>query len=280
MRKNIFELLAATFDMAQEVSRLDDIIRKRFSFIHYESHKYTLERYVDIYCFSDWKSRGHFLDLADFLKATSYTKILTSAKKNPEDFLTFIEIGYNLYCMANKKFLQSDDTWEYFDAYALFHQIADDCLAHFNHKIFYNEELEQAIVVEDKPEVTAVVEIEEDTDIAFEIVRYNHHALKGNITAKRAILLKMGSQLEPLRSQISVCNKALEKDIFFMLNNLNIRHNNSVLGDAKYKPFVASMDADTLENWYDELYQMILLAKLELANANRMEQVEILKQNF
>ena len=91
-RKNIFELLAETFDMAQEVSRLDDIIRKRFSFIHYESHKYTLERYVDIYCFSDWKSRGHFLDLADFLKATSYTKILTSAKKNPEDFLTFIEI--------------------------------------------------------------------------------------------------------------------------------------------------------------------------------------------
>ena len=163
---------------------------------------------------------------------------------------------------------------ECYDTYEMFPQIADDCLAHFNHKIFYNEELEQAIVVEDKPEVTAVVEIEEATDIAFEIVRYNHHALKGDITAKRAILLKMGSQLEPLRSQISACNKTLEKDIFFMRNNLNIRHNNCVPGDAKYKPFVASMDAETLENWYDELYQMILLAKLELANVKRMEQVE------
>lgn len=220
------------------------------------------------------------MDLDDFLKATSYTKVFASAKKNPEDFLTFIEIGYNLYYIAKKVFSQTDDSWEYYDTYEMFPQIADDCLAHFNHKIFYNEELEQAIVVEDKPEVTAVVEIEEDTDIAFEIVRYNHHALKGDITAKRAILLKMGSQLEPLRSQISACNKTLEKDIFFMLNNLNIRHNNCVPGDAKYKPFVASMDAETLENWYDELYQMILLAKLELANVKRMEQVETLKQNI
>lgn len=279
-RKNIFELLAATFDMAQEVSRLDDIIRKRFSFVWYGMTNYTLERYVDEYCFSDWESRGHFLDLSDFLNAISYTKILTSAKNNPEAFLTFIEIGYNLYYLAKKEFLQTDDSWECYDTYEMFPQIADDCLAHFNHKIFYNEELEQAIVVEDKPEVTAVVEIEEDTDIAFEIVRYNHHALKGDISAKRAILLKIGSQLEPLRSQISACNKTLEKDIFFMLNNLNIRHNNCVPGDAKYKPFVASMDAETLENWYDELYQMILLAKLELANVKRMEQVETLKQNI
>ena len=140
--------------------------------------------------------------------------------------------------------------------------------------------MEQAIVIEDKPAVTAAVEIEQDPDIAFEIVRYNHHALKGDIASKKSILIKLGSQLEPLRHELSDRYKNLASDIFFMLNNLNIRHNNCVPSDTKYKPYVAAMTPDELEGWYDELYQMILLAKLELDHINRIPQIETLKQNL
>lgn len=279
-RKNLFEKLASTFNIAQEATRLNDIIKNRYFFVHNYTQKYTLEQYVDIYCFSDWKNRHHFLDLDDFLKASSFGKTLSLAKKDPEAFLDFIEIGYNLYCMANKVFLQSDDSWKYYDAYTLFPKIADDCLAHFNHKIFYNEDLEQAIVIEDKPEVTAVVELEEDPDIAFEIIRYNHHTLKGDIAAKKAILIKLGSQIEPIRPELSDRYKVLAADIFFMLNNLNIRHNNCTPGDAKYKPYVDTMTDEELEDWYDELYQMILLAKLELDHVDRIPKIEALKQKF
>ena len=76
-------------------------------------------------------------------------------------------------------------------------------------------------------------------------------------------------------------NNKLTDDIFFMLNNVNIRHNNCAPEDrAKYKEYVAAMNSDQLEAWYDELYQMILLAFLLLDNEERAQKVSELKDNI
>ena len=72
-------------------------------------------------------------------------------------------------------------------------------------------------------------------------------------------------------------NAVLESDIFFMLNNFNIRHNNKNKGDKNYKEYVAKMRKDRLEKWYDELYQMILLAFLLMDNTKRTDRVKELK---
>ena len=277
-RQNIFEKLRSKWDMEYEVNCLHRLITSEHAFSHHGS--YTFKSYVNLHAFCEWKNRGHFLNLNDFLDAVSYDDIYDDATDDPEAFLDFIEILYNIYYIARRSFEETDDEWRYYEAYELFPQIADDCLAHFNHKVFYFPDSEQAIVAEDKPEVTAAVEIEQDPDIAFEIVRYNHHALKGDIASKKAILIKLGSQLEPLRPELSDRYKNLATDIFFMLNNLNVRHNNCVPGDAKFKPYVASMTTVELEGWYDELYQMILLAKLELDHSERIPKIEALKQNF
>lgn len=65
-----------------------------------------------------------------------------------------------------------------------------------------------------------------------------------------------------------------------MLNNLNIRHNNKNKGDKNYKEYVAKMRKNRLEKWYDELYQMILLAFLLMDNAERAEKVKELKEKI
>lgn len=62
-----------------------------------------------------------------------------------------------------------------------------------------------------------------------------------------------------------------------MLNNFNIRHNNKNKGDKNYKEYVAKMRKDRLEKWYDELYQMILLAFLLMDNTKRTDRVKELK---
>ena len=62
-----------------------------------------------------------------------------------------------------------------------------------------------------------------------------------------------------------------------MLNNLNVRHNNKNKGDKNYKEYVAKMRKDRLEKWYDELYQMILLAFLLMDNTKRTDRVKELK---
>ena len=63
-------------------------------------------------------------------------------------------------------------------------------------------------------------------------------------------------------------------------NNMNIRHNNSTEGDKNYREVVAKMTQDELENWYDETYQLCLLAFLELDNVERTKKVAQLKASF
>ena len=66
-----------------------------------------------------------------------------------------------------------------------------------------------------------------------------------------------------------------------MLNNLNIRHNNRSKKDkSKYKEYVANMSKTRLEKWYDELYQMMLLAFLLLDNIERKKKVSELKSKI
>lgn len=65
-----------------------------------------------------------------------------------------------------------------------------------------------------------------------------------------------------------------------MFNNMNIRHNNCAEGDKNYKKVVAKMSQDELESWYDETYQLCLLAFLELDNVERTKKVAELKASF
>ncbi|MCD8158515.1 MAG: hypothetical protein LUD77_06385, partial [Clostridiales bacterium] len=150
---------------------------------------------------------------------------------------------------------------------------------HYNHKAYYDENKEQVLVIEDKAEVTAVAEILEDK-LSFEVIRYNHHSLNGNIKQKKDILLELGSELESKRKLLESFNKGLSSDIFYILNNLNLRHNNCAKGTNNYKEAVALMQEDMLESWYDELYKMILLAFLELDHQERKKKVDQLKQEI
>ena len=153
----------------------------------------------------------------------------------------------------------------------------DDILGQHNHVAYINEEQECVLVVEDKAEVTAAAEIMPTPALAVDIVRYNHRTLKGEIELKKKILLALGVELEAKRKKLHVINATLENDIFFMLNNLNIRHDNKSKGDKNYKEYVAKMRKERLEKWYDELYQMILLAFLLMDNAQRVEKIKELK---
>ena len=104
-------------------------------------------------------------------------------------------------------------------------------------------------------------------------------AMKGDLERKKAILVTLGDKLEPQRDKLEKVNDHLKKDIFCLLNNLNLRHNNTDPG-SNYRPYVASMKDEELEQWYDDLYQMILLAFLELDHLDRKGRIEQLNENL
>ena len=279
-RKNIFDVISGSFDIARELQRIKQLFEAEHPvYVLSARTNYSVFRYVDKYGFYQWRNRGRCVDANDFLSILEYEELWKSAPTNLQDLLTLIEIIYN-FCWivkkadGNMKVLTDRNQEKHF---SILEETLIACLSHYNHKGVYFSELEQLIVIEDKPEATAVAEIV-DNDLGYKVLRYNHYILKGDLQAKKDILLALGADLEPQREQIKAIDKTLEDGIFYILNNLNLRHNNTTEGDRYYRQAVVDMDNATLENWYDELYQMMLLAYLQMDQTERNTRVKALKQ--
>ena len=275
-RKNIFEMVAEIFDITTELNRMYRLFEKR-CIVPWAHRSYTVRDFIYYTGFSTWRNRGRCVDLNDFLSLLDYDSLWSNAETDVSDLFTLIEIIYNFWYVVDKRISLSYGSGDDSRDFKLLRKIMDDCLAQYNYKGEYFPYLEQLIVIEDKPEATAVAEIV-DNDLSYKVLRYNHYMLKGDLKAKKDILLALGADLEPKRKQIYAIDKDLEDGIFYILNNLNLRHNNKTEGDKYYKQAVAEMDSATLENWYDELYQMMLLAYLQLDQVARNTKVKTLKQ--
>ena len=198
-------------------------------------------------------------------------------EKEPEDFdlnylLNFCEYTYNLVMYT------TFSTWGYGfqtprDAFMIQLNRVADLIGY----MFSASENGVSILVPKDQTAIAVAETL-DRNLSYRVIEYNHNSMRGNLDKKRNILIVLADKLEANRKKLKQINSKMEDHLYFLLNNLNIRHNNTEQGSKEYRKYVADMDKETLEKWYDETYQMCLLAFLELDNLERKEKVEQLKQ--
>lgn len=266
-----------TINMSNETDRITKMAFKEDVVSTYR--KYTLVDFVDTRCFKKWQYRGHFVDLEDMLKSIDFTELVVKAKQQDVDsFMCVIELVYNCWQLAMDEIKGDQNSTYWSGNFMHLKDVMDDNLEKYNHKACFDND--RVLIIEDKPEVTAVAEIVEEP-LALSVIRYNHRSLQGEIEAKKQILLMLGSELEPKRKELERIDKQLSENIFFMLNNMNIRHNNRSKSDKNYKAVVAKMKKNILEGWYDELYQMMLLAILILDNkTNRECEIKQLKDKI
>ena len=99
-----------------------------------------------------------------------------------------------------------------------------------------------------------------EQSLASDIMQYEHRTNQGNIDSKRGILNRMAHFLEARRDALTSISPAIDKAIFNMVNQLDVRHNNTTIGGPKYKPFAASLSNEQLEHWYDNLYHLSIAA--------------------
>lgn len=244
---------------------------------------FNLFQFIDIFCFKNWAHRSRFINVNDFLGALRFDNLVREARYDIESHLTLIELVYNFWNLANNLLVDEDSEMDLHGCGNFYHikEVMDDILEGCNYIARSNNDNDCIIVIENKPEVTAVAEIMPSPELSFDTIRYNHRALKGDIKAKKAILIALGADLEAKRKELQAINNKLSDDVFFMLNNINIRHNNCSKQDsAKYKKYVADMAPEQLEEWYDELYQMMLLGFLLLDNKERSIKIGELKDNI
>ena len=150
--------------------------------------------------------------------------------------------------------------------------LIDYDLEQINHYIYRTEDGKYLVVQKDAA-ASAVADIVAP-ELADAIIEYNHHLLKGDLKSKKLILKQIADALEPRRAELKTVNKTIENDFFYMVNTMNVRHNNCDVSDpSKYNEKFANLTDREKEEWYDEIYQEGLMAYLSLEQVDREKKI-------
>ena len=221
--------------------------------------------------FSGFWFRGTCVSLEDFNETYGF-----NFEKEPQNFnidylVSFCEYVYNL----TMGYMNSQNAYgSFFNTQKIVEQIF-----RLIEKIGYMQSSEDGltIFVEKNQAAISVAEIV-PKEISYKVISYNHHTYKGDLDSKREILVKLAYVLEPKESALSGIDNQFKSDLFYLLNTLGLRHNNLDPEGKQYKAFVASMTKEELEHWYDETYQMCLLAFLRIEHIDRKKAINELKK--
>lgn len=273
MRTSFFERMEREIDIQKEYEKIDTIVlNERVSGIN------TIEGMISD-SFRGWKYRKNYVSFQELRNHLGFPyqevykdykiKILPNGIVDElDDFLCYCELMCNMIMIIE---IDCKRAGKDNPAFVVLETIMYD-LGKLNYEI--REEEDRYIVVQKNAAASAVVELV-DYDLAKEIIRYNHYVLKGDIKSKRDILKNMAHAIEPLKSELNRNNlSTISSDFFYLVNKMNIRHNNCDVNDkVNYFEKFASLSDDEKEKWYDEIYQEGLMIFLSLEQLKRNKRI-------
>lgn len=273
-RKNIFDVLGEKIDTKEEIDRLE-FLCEQYAIVK-GLENYTLENFVDIFCLECWKNRSRCVRCEELRCKLDITNFDITNYLNDNMVLIYLEYLSNMIWLCDS-YIKHNDNYGITQSYVYLRENLKEVIDGLGYEMHTLEEEEKVLLVEKNAAATAVAEIVEP-ELAYEVIEYNHHLLKGDIESKQKILKVLADKFEPMRSELKKINKDLESNTGYLLNKMNIRHNNVEGKNAI--PYVQNLSRDELEEWYDETYQMLLLSILEFDNIERNKKVKELKKEI
>ncbi len=268
-------LQSASVDIKREYNRLYQLFRLSKHQLNQRT-SFSLRDYCAYY-FTKIPFRGTCISLDDFDRSYKLHFEQQPSSVDLNYLVTFCEYTYNLILFCGST--GSGD----FDAL----QTANFC----RHIEFYIHQVLKVIdiigympntqngITDFVPKNQAAISVAEiiDPNLSYKVIEYNHHSMKGDLERKKSVLLILADMLEPKRGKLKEINSKLESDLFYLFNNVNLRHNNGDPQGQYYKPEVAAMKDEKIEQWYDDTYEMCLIAFLELDHEDRKKRIGQLK---
>lgn len=264
-RKNIFDILNEKASISSQINKIEELLSGT------SVDNSTPEDIVDMYCMLEWKARGRCTSCEEIRKRLQIIYADIVKNLTDEKALLYLEYVSNVIWLCNEKYGVDDVEDEYIYLQENVIGLIDDL--GYEGRAFEDEE--KVILVEKNAAMTAVAEIV-DPKTAYAVIEYNHHLLKGDVAEKQRILKLLADKFEPIRGDLKRINKELESNTGYLLNKMNIRHNN-VEGKNAIE-YVKNLSDEELEEWYDETYQMLLLCFLEYDNIERSKKIAKLKE--
>lgn len=271
-RKNIFDILREKINIKYQLDKIEDLLGER-CFWGYAS----LEDLVNEYCFHDWKWRGRCISCEDMRECLGITyQDISNYSEDQDVVLNYLEYIVNLIWLCNTKVL-GEETESYDVEYQYLQENVEGLIEDLGYEAKVLNEEERVLLIEKNPAAIAAAEIA-TSEVSYKIIEYNHFRLKGDIETKRNILLALADKFEPVRGELKKVAPTLESNVGYLLNKMNIRHNNKEGKNAS--EYMINISDKELEEWYDETYQMLLLSMLELDNIERNKKVAELKRKI
>ena len=273
MRKNFAQILKnGKVDYKSEYKKLYELLFEKN--LQDENGELCSVHMVFGEFFTSFHFRGTCLSLQEFDEENGFN-FPDPNRDNPkiEDLILLMEYFYNMlmgYMGSQNMFFYSGINTQF-----LMQHILSVCDA-----IGYKQVTEDgfAVFVEKNAVATAVAESDLiPDDLSYKLITYDHHSMCGDLEKKKSIIVRLASILEGKQAKLNQVSPTLKKDLFYIFNNFNIRHNNCDNQSKDYKPAIADMDKNELEKWYDETYQMSLLAFMELEQADRKPKFDAIK---
>ncbi len=265
-RKNIWDILESRqVDISREYSMLWDLFNNQriVKSKHNSIYTYTFTTVINDF-FLEFKSRGSIISYADFLDALKIKLPRTNIK------LADLDLLIELILLVFDELNTLKTRYDYGTAQRVVENSIVSILEKTNQKIVVIKGKGKIIVPNDEV-VTTVSDVilPDDEQLALEILGYSHYSRKNDVEAKRKILNRLGSYIEPRLKR----NK--NSDISFVLNKYFIRH-----GDDENKKNIQSLSTEEMSELYDGLYREILHYILEQEHKKFQEHVKELKINM
>lgn len=284
LRKNFAQILkSANIDLKAEYQKLYSMLFDRSIQVSASKAISAFDEMSD--CFAGFYFRGTCLSIEEFNDLHGF-----HFDRDPEDFsidnlVTLCEYIYNML-MGYQSATHNNIGFNYMplQSQGINIQFYFMQIATVIEKIGFMPATQDGftIFVEKSPAAVAVAESEMiPEELSYKIISYNHHSMHGNIIEKKNVILQLADLLEAKREKLTKIDRDYSSDLFYAFNKFNLRHNNIDPDlSSKYVPAIAEMKSDELELWYDEVYQMCLLAFLRLEQDERKIEFDELKKRI
>lgn len=270
MRQNIYELLKnRALNVQEEFNILYKLYAEEYS-IDYAGQFCSVEEYIDATYFRSLPIRGTCLSLSDLFDRIG----LNTFDVTIDTLLLFCEF---LFAITPDEELKCNPDFDRC-VNTIFGNI-EAILEKTNHELTRNADGNYIIVAKNNEATLAAQLVDEN--VAYEIMEYNHFAIKGDLDGKRKILNIIAAYIEPILNCHTLKdngNEQLEKDMGFVLNNFNIRHNNKE--GTKANDYIASINPDDLEEWYDKAYQLAISVIIMVNYMPIKQEIKNIKQQY
>ena len=235
--------------------------------------EYSLETYADRKFFYKWKANENCEDTDEMRAGLNIDGILRSNDPSDAEILTYVQYTLNIAELCRRSYNREEANGYDFDIrnYTELLSRIREILRRLHYEVKYVPAKEFIFLVPYDPAAEAVTEDAEDP-VSAAITEYRSSSAVGQLSRKRELLLALGGMVEHYPDNYRTENSVLYNHIQFMMNHINLRHDN-LSGEDRIDR-VAEMSGEEMENWYDETYQMLLLRILQFENKERIERVD------